>query len=171
MIWWKWMLIAAAVPIGIGVLVYAVGMALPERHVATASAVIASPADRIAGLIREVEAQPRWRSGVTAIEILERNGDQLLYVERKGGDAITFALREERPGALFRSTIADPDLPFGGYWTIALRPVAEGTAVDIEEHGTVSNPIFRFVSRFIFGHEATMKAYLGDLKRAVGERS
>jgi hypothetical protein len=167
MIWWKWLLVAAAVPVGLGLIVVAVGAMLPVEHLARARASLAAPPERVAALVRDVEAQPRWRGGVTAIEILERSPDGIRYVERQGSDAITFTFREERPGALFRSTIADPDLPFGGFWIIALEPAGSGTTIRIEEHGSVTNPLFRFVSRFILGHEATMKAYLADLERAA----
>ena len=114
-----------------------------------------------------MEGEPRRRGGVTAIEILERSPDGLRYVERQGSDAIAFLFREVRFGALFRSTIVDCGLPFGGFWIIALEPAGSGTTIRIEEHGTVTNPVFRFVSRFILGHEATMKAYLADLERAA----
>ncbi len=167
MIWWKWLLVAAAVPVSLGLILFAVGAMLPVQHLAHAQATLAAPPERVAALVRDVEAQPRWRGGVTAIEILERTPGGLRYVERQGSDAITFEFREERPGGLFRSTIVDPDLPFGGFWIIALEPAGSGTTIRIEEHGTVTNPVFRFVSRFVFGHEATMKAYLADLERAA----
>jgi hypothetical protein len=38
--------------------------------------------------------------------------------------------------------------------------------VAITEHGSVYNPAFRFVSKFIMGHTATIDAYL----RALGSR-
>lgn len=167
MIWWKWLLVAAAVPVGAAAIVTAIGAMLPAEHLASVEATLAAPPDRVAALVRDVEGQPRWRGGVTAIEIVERRPDALVYVERQGSDAIRFAFREERPGALFRSTIADPDLPFGGHWLIALEPAGAGTKIWIEEHGNVGNPLFRFVARFVFGHDATIKAYLADLEGAI----
>jgi hypothetical protein len=65
----------------------------------------------------------------------------------------------------FVSRIADPNLPFGGTWTIDLKPEGAGTRVTITEHGEVYNPIFRFMSRFVFGHTATIDAYLTALQR------
>ena len=163
---WKWLLWIAAVPVGAGLLVFLIGLLLPKDHVARAEAEVAAPPAEVAALIRDVERQPRWRRGVTAIETVGREGGVLRYIERSGGDSILFEFVEERPGALFRSTIADADLPFGGSWTIAVDPVPGGTRVAIEENGTVTNPVFRFASRFVFGHEATMKRYLEDLDRA-----
>ena len=167
---WKWLLWIAAVPVGAGLVVFVVGSLLPKDHVARAEAIVAAPPAEVAALVREVERQPGWRRSVTGIEIVRREGGVLRYIERSGGDAILFDFAEERPDALFRTTIADPDLPFGGSWTIALAPAAAGTRVAIEEQGSVTNPIFRFVSRFVFGHDGTMKAYLADLQRAASAR-
>jgi hypothetical protein len=48
---------------------------------------------------------------------------------------------------------------------------AEGgkTTVSITEDGDVYNPVFRFVSRFFIGHEATITTYLANLQKAAGE--
>jgi hypothetical protein len=65
--------------------------------------------------------------------------------------------------------IADPNLPFGGTWTYLIAPEAEGCSIEITEHGEVYNPIFRFVSRFIMGHAATIEAYLSALGKRLEE--
>lgn len=147
--------------------VCAAGLALPRNHVAQAEQQIAAPPERVAALVRSVEAQPQWRKGVTAIEIQAREEGKVRYRERSGGDRIAFLLEEPAPGSVFRSTITDETLPFGGSWTITLAPSGAGTRVSIVEQGEVRNPIFRFLARFVFGHEATMRAYLADLKRAA----
>ena len=43
-----------------------------------------------------------------------------------------------------------------------------GSVVTITEHGSVYNPVFRFVSRFIMGHTATIDGYLRALGRKFG---
>ncbi len=126
-----------------------------------------APPAAVAALVRDVAAQPRWRGGVTAIEVIERHEGGLRYIERQSGEAILFDFVEEAPGTRFRSTIADPDLPFGGAWTIALAPEGAGTRVRIEERGEVSDPLYRFFAALVFGHDGTMKAYLADMARAL----
>jgi hypothetical protein len=74
--------------------------------------------------------------------------------------------------------IADPSLPFGGGWTfdlIAANDATPGapnasTTLRITEDGEVYNPIFRFVSRFVMGHHATIDAYLRDVGTRLGDR-
>jgi hypothetical protein len=164
---WKWVLAIAAVPLGAAGLVVAVGALLPRDHVATGEARFAAPPAIVAATIRDVEAQPGWRRGVQAIEVVERRPAGLRYVERSADGAIAFDFAEESPGTRFRSRIADPSLPFGGEWTIALAPDGAGTRVRIEEHGTVRNPVYRFVSAWVIGHDRTLKAYLADLAKAL----
>jgi hypothetical protein len=72
---------------------------------------------------------------------------------------------EARPGTRFVTRIADPGQPFGGSWTFEFTADATGTRVTITEHGEVYNPIFRFISRFVFGHDNTIKNFLSSLQR------
>ena len=165
---WKYALWAAAVPATAAILVLGTGWLLPRGHVASAEAVVRAAPAEVARLVRDVEAQPRWRGGVTAIEVRERRADGLLYVEHQGDEAIAFDFAEEAQGARFRSRIADPDLPFGGAWTIDLAPAGSGaTRVRIEEKGFVTHPVYRFFAALVFGHDRTMKAYLADLQGAL----
>ena len=162
----KLVVIVIGAVVGLGLGVFLVGLALPRNHVATAEAVVAASPDRVAALVREVEDQPRWRSGVKDVEIVSRGAEGLRYRERSD-DVIAYLFREERPGRVFRSTITDEALPFGGTWTISLEQSGAGTRVAIREDGEVRNPVFRFMAKFVFGHERTMRAYLADLKQAA----
>jgi hypothetical protein len=66
--------------------------------------------------------------------------------------------------------IADPDLPFGGTWTYELKQEESGTRVTITERGEVYNPIFRFMSRFVFSHTATLERYLAALRARAAQQ-
>ncbi len=46
-------------------------------------------------------------------------------------------------------------------------PAPQGSTLTITEDGEVYNPIFRFMSRFVFGHEATMAAYLSAAEKRL----
>jgi len=165
----KWLIIVAAIVFALAILVVAIGLLLPKDHIARSEALMDAPPDHVAALIREVEGQPRWRTGVTRIEVLNRTSNGLLYVEHSNQGAIRFNFAEEVPGRRFRSVIADPDLPFGGSWSIDISHRGSGTLVAIEERGSVSNPIFRFFSALVFGHHATMNVWLADLQRVAAK--
>lgn len=168
---WKWASAAAAIIVLAAGSVYALGLRLPADHLAEAETLIPAPIDQVAATIRNVEAHPRWRPAVKHVEIRQRHGSSVSYVEHSTNGKIAFQLDEEVPGHRFRATITDQNLPFGGYWIIGLSSQADGTLVRIEEHGTVRNPIFRFVSKWIIGQDATIRAYLNDLKLASSDRS
>ena len=40
-----------------------------------------------------------------------------------------------------------------------------GSTVTITENGTVSNPLFRFMSKFVFGHYRSLETYARDLAK------
>ena len=48
-----------------------------------------------------------------------------------------------------------------------LIPRGDSTTLRITENGEVYNPVFRFVSRFVFGHSATIEKYLADVRKVA----
>ena len=85
------------------------------------------------------------------------------YRETGGDGAILYVVEEEIPSRRLVTRIADRSLPFGGAWTFDLLPNASGTILRITEDGEVYNPVYRFMSAFVFGHHATIDTYLTDL--------
>jgi hypothetical protein len=65
--------------------------------------------------------------------------------------------------------ILDTDLGYSGKWIYVFASENGGTRVTITEDGEVSNVIFRFMSRYIFGHTATLDGYLSSLAKRFGE--
>ena len=164
---WKWIAAIAALPVGLAVIATGIGALLPREHVARGERIVGLSPDAAAARVRDVSGYPDWRSTVDRIEITGSEDGQLRFVEHSGGEAIAFALVEEEPGRRFRSTITDPDLPFGGHWIIAVDPAGAGSRVAIEEHGHVGNPLFRFVAKVVFGHHRTLNTWLDDLERSA----
>lgn len=164
----KWIALIAAVPIGLLLIVLGIGALLPREHVARGERTVRLAPEAVAARIRDVGAYSGWRSNVDRVDIGRSDGGAIDFVEHNGGDAIAFSLVEEEAGRRFRSTIANPDLPFGGYWIVTVDPAGEGSRVAVEEHGHVGNPLFRFVSTLILGHNRTLETWLGDLERSAG---
>jgi uncharacterized protein YndB with AHSA1/START domain len=154
---------------GIAVLVIAimlVGYLLPRGHVAFAEARFERPPTDVFATIADVRRYAEWRPDVSRVEVLA-DRPRIRWKESGRNGDITLELEEAVAPTRLRSRIADPSLPFGGTWTYELTPDGGGTHVRITEHGEVYNPLFRFVSRFVFGHTATMKAYLDALGRRL----
>src|SRR5262249_18964758 len=94
------------------------------------------------------------------------------WIEESNGMKIPMRFeRMERP-ALLVGRIDTDELAFGGTWTYHIVPAgAAATDLTITEDGEVRNPIFRFMSRFVFGHHATMDAFLEARKRRASGAS
>ena len=143
--------------------IVAFGYALPVAHVAAVDATILAPPDRVFAALVDVEAFPKWRSDVKQVEILARA--PLRWRETGSNDTITFEAAEVDSPRRLVTRITDKSLPFGGSWTFELEPSGPATALSITENGEVYNPLFRVMSRFVFGHTATIDRYLTDLQK------
>ena len=76
---------------------------------------------------------------------------------------------EDVPGQRMVTRIRDTDLGYAGQWTYLFTAENGGTRVTIREDGEVSNVLFRFMSRYVFGHTATIDSYLTSLAKHFGE--
>ena len=162
----KIILIVLAIVIVIVIVVIAIGAMLPVQHVASRSAVLPAPPETVWQLITDVNGFPSWRSDVKAVERLPDRDGKTVWVEDTTSGRITLAVDRAEPPRLLVLRIADPDLPFGGTWTYELSAKDRGaTVLKITENGEVYNPVFRFMSRFIFGHEGTIAGYLAALEK------
>jgi hypothetical protein len=163
----KWILIPLAGLIAIVLLIVIIGMTLPVAHVASRKARFRQPPQVV---FDAISGPGEWRGDLAKIEPLPSvNGRQRWKEISKRGDAITFELMDSTPPLRRVTRIADENLPFSGGWTFEIAPAAGGSTLRITERGEVTNPIFRFVSRFIIGHYRTIDTYLNDLARKFGE--
>jgi uncharacterized protein YndB with AHSA1/START domain len=174
-------LIATGVVIGSLVLLVAVvaliGMTLPQEHVAARTVRVRQTPEVVFAIISDVEKVPTWRADITRVEILPSDNGSMLFREH-GSDAVTYRVEASEPPRRRVVRIADTNLPYGGTWTYELTPAANTetatgvppvTQITITERGEVYNPIFRFMSRFVFSHHATIDAYLIALGKKLGE--
>jgi uncharacterized protein YndB with AHSA1/START domain len=151
------------------VLVTVIGWLLPRDHVATRIGRYRQPPDAIWKAIADVEAMPSWREGLKSVQRLpDRNGFPA-HIEVTSSGTIPMETVEMVPPQKLVTRIADPKLPFGGTWTFEIAPTAEGATLRITERGYVTNPFFRFMSRFVFGQTSTMESYLRSLAKKFGE--
>jgi uncharacterized protein YndB with AHSA1/START domain len=144
-----------------------VGLSLPVRHQASVEQTFRTNPPALFALISDPASYPSWRSEVTHVDVLpETNGQRRWTESTKSGSPITYLAERTIPDRLLVSRIATANLPFGGAWTYELTPAGAGlTSLRITEDGEVYNPIFRFVSRFVMGHDGTIKQYLASVER------
>jgi hypothetical protein len=163
----KWTLIVGGVLLAVVVLALVVGAMLPRDHVASSNADIPAPPDSVWNAIADVANAPKWRD-VKSVEILSTTGEPLRWREVSGFGPIIFVQEESNAPRRFVARIADTDQGFGGTWTYDIEPAGNGSRVTITERGFVTNPLFRFLSRFVFGYHGTQEAYLRALGKKFG---
>lgn len=166
----RWLLILAVLLVAFVVLVVAIGAWLPQSHVASRRVRLTAPPDRVFALITDFAQTPTWRPDLTRVDLLPPQDGHAMFREQAGRDAIAYRVETLDAPRRLIVRIADPNLPFGGAWTYDLVATdAGGTHLTITEHGEVYNPVFRFMSRFVFSHHATIERYLRALGTKLGE--
>jgi hypothetical protein len=136
-----------------------IGWRLPVSHVATSAVQLKAPPESVFALISTPENYPAWRADVKKVDVMLEQG-RTRFREQGSNGPILFEVAEKLAPRRFVTAIADRSLPFGGRWIYEITPTATGSELRITEEGEVYNPIFRFVSRFIMGHTATIDSYL-----------
>jgi uncharacterized protein YndB with AHSA1/START domain len=148
--------------------VVGIGYALPVSHRATRAITVAASPDSLFSLVSNSDAFPTWRSRVKRVERVARNDSVVSYREIGDDGDILYAVDESVRPKRLRTRIADSTLPFGGTWTFDISARNDATELRITEDGEVYNPLFRFMSRFVFGHHASIETYLKDADAALG---
>ena len=149
------------------VLAFAVGAALPREHTAAVRVELNAPPESVYAAIADVARSADWREDVSAVEVL--SGDPLRWRETASWGTLTFERAAADPHRRLVHRIDDAGEPFGGTWTYDVASSGVGTTLTITEDGWVSNPVFRLMSRFVFGHYSTLEAYGRDLARRFGQ--
>jgi uncharacterized protein YndB with AHSA1/START domain len=167
----RWILLIVAALAAIVAIIVAVGALLPQNHIAARRVRLAAPPDRVFAVISDVGATASWRKDISRIDMLPAENGMTMFREQRGSDAVTYRVEALEPPRRMLVRIADSGLPFGGTWTYEVAPAASGggSELTITERGEVYNPVFRFMSRFVFSHYATMDGYLRALGARLGE--
>lgn len=167
--------VIAIAMVGIG------GAFLPQQHSITRTVMLAAPPERVWELISNVQDQPRWRHDLKSVTMLPQVDGEEHWEEHAGMGSIPYVLTENDPNRRRVIKIADPNLSFGGTWTMTLEGVSSGNAavgssevpaptsstLTITEDGVVRNVFFRFLGRFVFGFSGTIEQYEKDLAKAL----
>jgi hypothetical protein len=162
----KWLARVALCLAGVLLLVILIGALLPRKHVVARSVSLHQPPETVWNLIT---GPPTWRPDIKSYQELPANDSHRMWREvNEHGQAITFVAVESLPPRRLVTRIADPKLPFGGTWTYEIAPTNSGCSLTITENGEVYNPLFRFVSRFLMGHAASIDAYIKTLNAKLG---
>lgn len=165
-----WILGIVGVLVLAGIIIFLIGSFLPEDHVASKTLTLRQPPETVWQVISDFANQPKWNPEMKSVERLpDRNGHAVWQEEMSGMKIPLETLETEAPKKLVRR-IASEDLGFGGDWEYIITPTIEGgSQLTITERGKVPNALFRFMSKYVFGHTATMEKYMTALAGKFGE--
>jgi len=167
-----------AVIIGLGVIavvilvvlvISLIGWRLPKQHSASRSVLIHKAPDSVYAVTRDFASMPKWRADVSAVQVTTAPDGRVHFREDGSNGPVNYELAEDVPGQRMVTRITDTDLGYSGKWTYVFTSEGPNTRVTITEDGEVSNVIFRFLSRYAFGHTATLDTYLKSLGKHFGE--
>jgi Polyketide cyclase / dehydrase and lipid transport len=166
--WIQWVFVLLA---GILVLIALIGWLLPKEHTVTREARFHQPPEAVWKAITDIDAMPSWRQGLKSVKRLPDQNGLAAWVETTDSGVFPLEAVVSQPPSKLVVRIADPKLPFGGTWTYEIAAAPPGSILRIREDGEIYNPIFRFLSRFVFGYSGTIETYLKSLSRKFGESS
>ena len=148
-----------------------IGSRLPKSHVASRSILLRQSPQEVYAVVRDFGSAPKWRSDVKQMDVEASQGGPVYFREVGKNGTVNYELVEDVPGQRMVTRIRDTDLGYSGQWTYLFAAENSGTRVTIREDGEVSNVLFRFMSRYVFGHTATMDSYLASLAKRFGEEA
>jgi len=144
-----------------------IGSMLPKAHVASRSILLHRSPQEVYAVVRDFSSAPKWRADVKRMEV-----ETPVYFREVGKHGtVNYELVEDVPAQRMVTRIRDTDLGYSGQWTYSFTPESSGTRVTIREDGEVSNVLFRFMSRYVFGQTSTIDSYLTSLAKHFGEES
>jgi len=137
---------------------FIVAALIPKHHTASVSRVVKGAPHDVYAIVRDVANAPQWRE-VQRVELL----DATHFREHAKYGVVTYEIIDDKPAETLATRIVDKDLGYSGSWTYRFAPENGGTRVTITEDGEVSNLLFRFLSRFVFGYTGSMEKTLAAL--------
>ena len=138
------------------------GMMLPVNHIASVEKTLPADAAKVWSLLTDIESQPKWRTDLKSIKVV--SNDPVSWVETSSFGEIPMKVERMEPHQALVTRINSTELPFGGTWTFKLEPQGSNTKLTITEDGEVRQPVFRFLSKYVFGHTKTLNTYISHLE-------
>ena len=169
----KWLVIILVVIVVLIALPAIIGAFVPREHRATSSITLHQPPDSVWKVVRDFARLSSWWPDMKQSERLpDRDGHEVWRQKMSGFDVPLLVLESEPPRRLVTEIDGGSGAggaAFGGTWTYELEPDPAGTTISVTEAGWISNPIFRFMSRFLFGYYGSLDGYLKALGKRFGE--
>ncbi len=166
----KWVLIVLGGLVGLIALMALIGAFVSRDHRATSTVMLRQPPDSVWKVVRDLGNITAWWPAMEKVERLpDRDGHEVWRQKMSGFDVPIIVMESAPPRRLVTQIDPTAGGAFGGTWTYELASDGTGTRISVTEAGWISNPIFRFMSRFLFGYYGSLDKYLRALGARFGE--
>ncbi len=139
----KWILAVLAVLIVLVSVIAAVGARLPRQHVASRTLRVKRTPQEVWPILIQITS-----ASSVPVDLIEQDAPRRMVTRVK-----------------------ETEKMFGGTWTCILAPDLEGSTLTITEDGWVGNPVFRFMSRYVIGHHATIDGVLKQVAAKLSQEA
>jgi hypothetical protein len=136
-----------------------IGRMLPVKHTVSQSHIFRSSTDDVWKVVSNINEWKAWRSDLKNLEITSATTFK--------ADNVDYSISNSVPGVSFTTIIVTKDLPYGGSWNYVFEKEGSGCKLTVTENGEVFNPLFRFLSKYVFGHEGSMKSFMQSLTTRI----
>ena len=169
----KWVLIILGGIIALVALVALIGAFVPREHRATSTITLQQPPDSVWRVVRDLGGVPAWWPEIKeSVRQPDKDGREVWRQKMSGWDVPLIVIESAPARRLVTQIDTSAGGAFGGTWTYELTPDSgdgRGTKISVTEAGWIGNPIFRTLSRFVFGYYGSLDGYLKALGKRFGE--
>ena len=168
----KWVVITLGALLGLVALMTLIGAFVSRDHRATSTVTLHQPPESVWTVVRDLGGVPAWWPEIKeSVRQQDKNGREVWRQKMSGFEVPLIVIESTAPGRLVTQIDTSAGGAFGGTWTYELvaDSGAGGTKISVTEAGWIGNPIFRFLSRFVFGYYGTLDGYLKALGKHFGE--
>ena len=145
--------------------VWFIGSRLPRQHEVVLSVNLNADIQAVWHLLNDFKAYPEWRPSVVRVQRLsDHQGKEVWQESDRHGHDVAYATMESIFNERIIRRIVTPGLPYGGQWILALSPTSSGCSLSITEQGEIYNPMFKIMSKYVFGYDASIKRFIADVK-------
>lgn len=167
----KWVVMIGGGALALVALITLIGAFVPREHRATSTVVLHQPVDSVWKVVRDLGGVPAWWPEIKeSVRLPDKDGHEVWRQKMSGWDVPLIVIESTAPRRLLTQIDTSAGGAFGGTWTYELTPDSgAGTKISVTEAGWIGNPIFRTLSRFVFGYYGSLDGYLRALGKRFGE--
>jgi uncharacterized protein YndB with AHSA1/START domain len=141
------------------------GLMLPRQQAVSRTVTMSAAPDVVWARVSDPTGYPSWQRRTTSVDVL--GASPLRWREFGGDGSFAFEVTAEVAPERFVAVAVDDDVARRPEREYMLQRAEHGTTVTYTERCTLANPMSRFVFRYLWTADDTVRERLIDLQHAV----